>query len=248
VLFTTLQHLSGLTAYSRLTSPSSASSTASRILSYLPFIKKSVPLSTQFQSRLPAALVPLYTRASTVWGAVGPQTTWIQTVAVLEVVHALLGWVKSPIRTTAAQVASRIYAVWIVLECFEVARLNPLVATMYLSWSITEVIRYSYYVYSLLPNYETPYALVWLRYTTFYILYPLGASSEAFLNYATLPSTSPSLSMLKSAIGRNWVLTDYFRAVLFFIWWPSLYFLYTYMIKQRKKILGSGSGRKLKSN
>jgi hypothetical protein len=82
-----------------------------------------MPLSSQFQARLPSALVPLYTRASTLWGAVGPQTTWIQTMAFLEIVHSLLGWVKSPIQTTVMQIASRFYAVWIVLECYEVVGL-----------------------------------------------------------------------------------------------------------------------------
>lgn len=101
------------------------------------------------------------------------------------------------------------------------ARTNPLVAPMYLSWSITEVLRYSYYVYSLLPSSNPPHPLVWLRYTTFYVLYPLGAGSEAFLNYATLPSSSPVPNMWASAIGRGWVLTDYLRGVLFFVWWPS---------------------------
>jgi very-long-chain (3R)-3-hydroxyacyl-CoA dehydratase len=103
------------------------------------------------------------------------------------------------------------------------ARSNPLVATMYLAWSITEVLRYSYYVFSLLPSREIPYPLVWLRYTTFYVLYPLGAGSEAFLNYSTLPSGSPVPSTMKAVIGRGWLLTDYARALLFFIWWPSAY-------------------------
>ena len=79
-----------------------------------------MPLASQVQAQLPAALIPVYTRASTVWGAIGPQTTWIQTFAVLEVVHSLFGLVKSPVQTTAMQVASRLYAVWIVLERFEV--------------------------------------------------------------------------------------------------------------------------------
>ena len=123
VLLTTLAHLSGLTAYSKISAPTSASSTASKFLSYLPFIKKSMPLGSQFQSKLPSGLVPLYTRTTTVWGAVGPQTTWIQTVAIMEIVHVLLGWVRSPLQTTAMQVASRFYAVWVVLELYEVVSL-----------------------------------------------------------------------------------------------------------------------------
>lgn len=56
---------------------------------------------------------------------------------------------------------------------------------MLLAWSLTEVIRYSYYATSLLGI--KIYALDWLRYTTFLPLYPLGAASEAFISFSTLP-------------------------------------------------------------
>lgn len=89
---------------------------------------------------------------------------------------------------------------------------------MVVSWSATEVIRYSFYACNLL-GYE-PYVLLYLRYTTFYILYPLGASSEAFLIYATLPRSSPWPGWQSWVYGM-WKPTDYVRAVLFLIWWPG---------------------------
>jgi very-long-chain (3R)-3-hydroxyacyl-CoA dehydratase len=46
----------------------------------------------------------------------GCLTKWTQTLAVMEVVHSLLGWVRSPVGTTAAQVASRLWTVWGVVE------------------------------------------------------------------------------------------------------------------------------------
>jgi very-long-chain (3R)-3-hydroxyacyl-CoA dehydratase len=61
-----------------------------------------------------------------------------------------------------------------------------------------------------------PRPLVWLRYTLFYALYPIGAGSEASLIFATLPRSSP----VPSAKG-TWKFTDYGRALLFLIWWPS---------------------------
>lgn len=80
---------------------------------------------------------------------------------------------------------------------------------MILSWSITEVIRYVYYALNLI-GYE-PYALLWTRYTTFYLLYPTGASSEAFLMFSTIPSFTSLTS---------WGLHDIFRLAMFCIWWP----------------------------
>lgn len=82
---------------------------------------------------------------------------------------------------------------------------------MILSWSITEVIRYVFYAFNLL-GYE-PYALLWTRYTTFYLLYPTGASSEAFSIFSTLPS-------LKDKPLVAWNFHEWLRLALFCIWWP----------------------------
>jgi very-long-chain (3R)-3-hydroxyacyl-CoA dehydratase len=51
---------------------------------------------------------------------------WTQTLAVLEIVHAGLGWVRSPVGTVAAQVASRIWTVWGVVEAVPAVCLNTL--------------------------------------------------------------------------------------------------------------------------
>lgn len=101
---------------------------------------------------------------------------------------------------------------------FPQVRSNPLYTSMILAWSTTEVIRYSYYACNLLGS--EPYFLLYLRYTTFYVLYPLGASSEAFLIYATLPSSSP-LPGWQSWLHGMWKPIDYGRALLFGIWWPG---------------------------
>lgn len=50
---------------------------------------------------------------------------------------------------------------------------------MLLAWSITEIIRYSYFMLNLLGS--VPGYLTWLRYNTFYVLYPVGITSEMLL-------------------------------------------------------------------
>ena len=50
------------------------------------------------------------------FGNLGWWTKWTQTLAVLEVVHSAVGWVRSPVPTTLAQVASRVWTVWGVVE------------------------------------------------------------------------------------------------------------------------------------
>ena len=87
---------------------------------------------------------------------------------------------------------------------------------MVLSLSLTEVVRYSFYACTLL-GFE-PRPLVFLRYTLFYVLYPSGASSEAFLILATLPP--PPFGWARGA-GLVGDLYTRVREFLFAIWWPG---------------------------
>ena len=83
---------------------------------------------------------------------------------------------------------------------------------MVLSWALTEVVRYAFYACALLG--AEPRALVRLRYTLFYALYPSGAGSEAFLIFATLPRPLGAAALLSDAHAAG-------RAALFAIWWPG---------------------------
>ncbi|KAJ7497232.1 PTPLA-domain-containing protein [Mycena latifolia] len=243
VLILTIVHLSNLDGKSsNISAGPSTPSPFSRVLSSIPFFKSSSPgVSLTIESRLPTYLQPIYRRSTTSYSRIGGTVAVVQTCAILEVVHVLLGWVRSPLQTTAMQVASRLWAIWLVQQ-FDVARTNPLYTSAVLAWSLTEVVRYSFYASNLL-GYEPP-ILLYLRYTMFYVLYPIGAGSEAFLNYATLPIPS-GIPTLKSFLG--WTAPEYARAGLFLLWWPSLYQLYTHMIVQRRKIIG-GSRPKSKTN
>lgn len=102
------------------------------------------------------------------------------------------------------------------------SRHSPLYSTMILAWSMTEVIRYAFYALSLVRG-RVPGILVYLRYTTFFVLYPLGASSEALLILSSLPTVSP-LQGLKDG---SWSVWDYFRGVMFVVWWPGVYSCYS---------------------
>ncbi|POI36232.1 hypothetical protein CIB84_000014, partial [Bambusicola thoracicus] len=53
------------------------------------------------------------------------------------------------------------------------------------AWTITEIIRYSFYTFSLLNH--LPYLIKWARYTLFIILYPMGVTGELLTIYAALP-------------------------------------------------------------
>ena len=86
--------------------------------------------------------------------------------------------------TTAIQVASRFMLVWFIADPFPFLAKSTAYSSMLFAWSVTEVIRYSFFTLSLsgiLPGF-----LAWLRYNTFYVLYPLGIASECYLMYLAL--------------------------------------------------------------
>jgi len=148
-----------------------------------------------------------------------------QGMAVLEIVHALLKWVKSPVGSTAAQVLSRI----LVLVCINVFIINHWNAIFFqtgvvvvsFAWGITELVRYSLYFLSLFD--KQPAALLWMRYSFFIVLYPLGVTGEWLILITPLAIGGITLS---AYTGLLMVLI-----ISYLFYFPVLY---KYMWKQRK--------------
>lgn len=67
-------------------------------------------------------LLPPHQLTST-YSALGHIVPYVQTTAILEVLHVLLGWVRSPLPTTIIQVSSRLLLVWGITEQFNSVRL-----------------------------------------------------------------------------------------------------------------------------
>ena len=151
-----------------------------------------------------------------------------QGAAALEIIHAALKWVSSPVLTTFIQVFSRI----LVLVFINVIAQDDLirifgisgVALVTIAWGITEIIRYSYYLASLL-NKEI-YWLTFSRYTLFIALYPIGVVGEWMI----------LLSVMKM---NNWDLNaiNIFLGVVMLTYLPFFPKLYMYMWRQRGKKL-----------
>lgn len=139
---------------------------------------------------------------SIVYLTTGEFTKWTQTAAAMEIIHSLFGKpstslskpmfftntndtektgiVRAPLLTTLMQVSSRFLLVWGVVHLYpHLAIESPTYSSMLIAWSVTEVIRYSYFALSL--SGYTPRLLTWLRYNTFFILYPIGILSECSL-------------------------------------------------------------------
>ena len=128
ILYLAVRHL--LAPSPVLIAKSSASAAVSSVvqkaLAYLPStLRNATPLSQQAKAKvweyIPASLLPYVSRAKTFYAVAGPEVAFVQSFAILEVVHVILALVPSPLVTTAMQVASRLWIVWGVVEqCPEV--------------------------------------------------------------------------------------------------------------------------------
>lgn len=85
------------------------------------------------------------------------------------------------------QVSSRFLLVWCIVDVFPYLAQSPFYSSMLFAWSVTEIIRYSFFALTL-SGFQ-PRALTWLRYNTFFVLYPIGIFSECTLIWlATEPA------------------------------------------------------------
>ncbi|KAI6654123.1 3-hydroxyacyl-CoA dehydratase 2-like [Oopsacas minuta] len=170
-----------------------------------------------------------------VYESTATSLNFFQTLAVLEVVHIMLGFVKSNAFLTFMQILSRIIIIWLILVPVPVTSVGPLLHII--AWSITEIIRYFYYAWSRAES--PPYALLWLRYTTFIVLYPIGVLGEIISIFSALPTIKEhSLTSLQMPNILNWSFDSYTFLVLILIGYiPGFPQLYMHMIKQRRKYL-----------
>jgi very-long-chain (3R)-3-hydroxyacyl-CoA dehydratase len=140
-----------------------------------------------------------------------------------------LGIVRAPVLTTVMQIASRYLLVHLIAAPWafpSTTRTSPAYTSMLLAWSVTEVIRYSYFVF-LLSGTGVPKLWTWLRYNTFLVLYPLGVSSECWLVWkASAPAGHQYGTWAK---GTLWAILG--------VYVPGIYVLFTHMLAQRKRFI-----------
>ncbi|XP_059309421.1 very-long-chain (3R)-3-hydroxyacyl-CoA dehydratase PASTICCINO 2-like isoform X2 [Lycium ferocissimum] len=173
-----------------------------------------------------------------VYDAVEKPLLLAQTAAILEVNPTKIGLVRSPVSATLPQIGSRLYVTWGILWSFPELRSHILVSSLVISWSITEIIRYSFFgtkeAFGSAPSW-----LLWLRYSTFLLLYPSGITSEVGLIYSALPYIKES-GKYSLRMPNKWNYSfDYYYAglVALGIYVPGNPHMYGYMLGQRKKAL-----------
>ncbi|KAF4831092.1 putative very-long-chain (3R)-3-hydroxyacyl-CoA dehydratase [Colletotrichum tropicale] len=160
-----------------------------------------------------------------IFQATEPRARWVQTFTLIEVVHAAVGLVKSPVGTTALQVVARTIIVWMVWFSFpESTASSNAYPALVLAWSVADFVRYAYLTLNL--HGKATSSLIWLRYSLFYPLYPIGIASEWWLLYKAIEPGRQVSTAIPPIF--------YFCLCLYI---PGSYTMYTYMVKQRKKTL-----------
>ena len=93
-----------------------------------------------------------------------------------------------------------------------------------------------------------PYVLLWLRYSAFIVLYPVGVASELTMAWLAKPTIQRQRMWSVSMPNRANFAFDYYWcciivAAAYSVGLPQLY---SYMLTQRKKVLGPSSSTKRK--
>lgn len=179
------------------------------------------------------------------WAEYGEWLFLFQMVMLLDVVNSVLRIVRSPVITTVMQIASRILVIAI-LKVFPQSRSTLVGMSLLLfAWCPTECIRYSFYLLKELSNENSekvkkeqikneknknnvPKWLLWIRYSSFIVFYPMGITGELFVLYTSLGEVRnhQTLSLVQWVIYGAFCVYPYGAIVLF-----------THMLKQRKKTL-----------
>ncbi|KAJ5740566.1 hypothetical protein N7493_000438 [Penicillium malachiteum] len=165
---------------------------------------------------------------STVYQTVEPWVRYTQTLAIVEILHAAIKLTRSPVFTTFTQVYARSVQVWAINYAFAATTApSPAYPAMILAWSLADTIRYLYFAI-MQARYPVPGILKWARYSLFLVLYPIGIGSEWWLMYQATTATT------------NWaVLALYYFFLGLYV--PGSIMMYSYMLKQRRKVLTSST-------
>jgi len=183
----------------------------------------------------------LFTVVSNALRGVSPQASWneigtlawlAQNGAMLEVVHAIVRLVSSPVGTTALQVLSRV-ALINTVAYVPTAQAHWISQWMIAAWALVEVVRYPYYALGIVGA-RVPHTFTWVRYSIFLFDYPAGVAGEL----GTLLVSAP---YLREHVG-EWAYYGVFGLMVIYAW--GLPTMYKFMLGQRRKYLGSDAGAK----
>jgi len=183
------------------------------------------------------------------WKELEMPLKYVQTAAVMEILHALIGLVRSPISRTVPQVFSRLAIVWCFMDPMFTHKSPTNPKEMFASethywfgimtmtaWCFAEIIRYTFYGLNSIDPKLVPFPVLFLRYSAFLILYPIGVSGEILCAYTNKPLLEAGqCASLGGHVTSCPSVTWLYAFLACYI--PGLPFLYLAMLGERKKRL-----------
>ncbi|CAH0722580.1 unnamed protein product, partial [Brenthis ino] len=179
------------------------------------------------------------------WNEVKWTIIIFQNAAILEILHAAIRLVPSNVLVVFMQIFSRVFLVCGILMVTDSAIVSPGLPLCVLAWSITEILRYSYYALNLLNI--VPHVLLFFRYSTFLVLYPLGITGELLCMYHSLNEIAEKELFTMSMPNKwNFIFNYYYILIFYmFLYIPLFPYLFGHMLKQRKKMLADDKKKSL---
>jgi very-long-chain (3R)-3-hydroxyacyl-CoA dehydratase len=166
----------------------------------------------------------------------GQYLAYLQAVALLEVLHSALGWVRSGVISNVIQIAARLFVIWVAVV-YGGSGNHWAYGMMAFAWALSDFTRYTYYLTQLTET-SAPF-LKWARYNFFLVLYPVGTLCETILIYLARLKWAKNLALSYGLLtvlavytpGKktlNVINTSYLYSLGFF-------YMYSHMLQQRAK-------------
>ncbi|XP_078690083.1 very-long-chain (3R)-3-hydroxyacyl-CoA dehydratase 3-like isoform X2 [Branchiostoma floridae x Branchiostoma belcheri] len=125
------------------------------------------------------------------WEFTGQMMMTCQLMSFLEYIHAEVGLVNSKPLFPLIQTLGRNFILFLVIYPEELMYPLPVVTYLFTTWSCIEVVRYPFYLLTLIGKENLPAKLFkvtqWLRYSIWIPLYPLGFLLEAYCIFTAVP-------------------------------------------------------------
>lgn len=161
-----------------------------------------------------------------------------QLMQYFEVFHVLVGYTKGSPLFPFIQVTGRNFILFAFINAEERIQTKPIVLCLFIVWASVEVIRYPYYIVSLMKR-EIG-LLTWLRYSVYVILYPLGFMCEGLVLLVGthyLEDKSRFSIHLPNPYNFTFDLLYFTKFYMTFVLLPGLYIVMNHMTKLRQKKL-----------
>lgn len=159
-----------------------------------------------------------------------------QLAAILEVINPILGIVKTGVVAPFMQVFGRNMVLFLVVVAHKELHQQAVVYGLFLVWSLIEVVRYPFYASQVINKRIEP--LIWLRYTMWIPLYPLGIFFEGTLVWRAIPLLEKSERFsirLPNAFNFSFSFAWFLRVYLVLLIAGGWYMMkHMYILRQRR--------------